>query len=131
MLQLRPDRYIARQVYLKKIEKNLQILADIEKEKPILFALTEMNISERSEVEVRKCMDFNTYSAAKDPLPFIIDIIQTHQLAPTGDHLVDSVVAMQAYHIMKQQPGEPANRYRIRMENKIKVMERLGLDVPT
>ena len=70
------DRYIARQVYLKKIEKNLQILADIEKEKPILFALTEMNISERSEVEVRKCMDFNTYSAAKDPLPFIISLLQ-------------------------------------------------------
>ena len=38
---------------------------------------------------------------------------------------------MQAYHTMKQQPGEPANRYRIRMEDKIKVMERLGLDIPS
>ena len=47
------DRYIARQVYLKKIEKFLNILADIEKEKPRLYALTEMNISERREMRLR------------------------------------------------------------------------------
>ena len=80
----------------------------MEKEKPRLFAFTEVNIIERSEREIRKCTDFDIYSAAYDPLPFILDIIQTPQLAPTGDPLIDSDVAMQAYHTMKQQPGEPA-----------------------
>ena len=69
------DRYIARQVYLKKIEKNLNILADIEKEKPRLYALTEMNISERREMKIRKCTNFDTFCAAKDPIPFLLDII--------------------------------------------------------
>ena len=70
-----------------------------------------MNISERSEVE--------------------IIIIQTHQLAPTGDPLVDEDAAAQAYHTMKQNPGESTNKYRVRMEDAIKVMERLGIDLPT
>ena len=80
----------------------MNTLAGIGKEKPRLFAFIEMNISERSETEMRTCTDFDTYSAAKDPLPFILDIIQTHQISSTGDSLVDSDVAMQAYHTMKQ-----------------------------
>ena len=88
-------RYIVSQLYLEKIEKNLNILADIKKENPRLYTLTEMNISERSEMEIRKCTDFDTFSAAKDPLPFLLDIIQKHQLAPTGDSVVDANVAMQ------------------------------------
>ena len=43
------DRYIASQIYLTKIEKNLNVLAEIEKEKPQLYTITEANISERSE----------------------------------------------------------------------------------
>ena len=35
---------IVRQIYLKKIVKKLNILAETEKEKLILYALTEMNI---------------------------------------------------------------------------------------
>ena len=45
------DRYIARQMHLQKIEKNLNMLAEIEKEKPKLSAITMTNISERSETE--------------------------------------------------------------------------------
>ena len=44
------DRFIARKIYLKQMEKNLSILAGIEKVKPKLHGLIEMNISERSEV---------------------------------------------------------------------------------
>ena len=33
--------------------KNLSILAEIEREKPKLYALIEMNIAERSEVEIK------------------------------------------------------------------------------
>ena len=40
------DRFIARQMYQKKMERNLCILAEIEKEKPKLYALIEINISE-------------------------------------------------------------------------------------
>ena len=61
------DQYISRQAYLKKIEKNLNILADIEKEKARLNALTEVNISERSGMKVRKSTDFDTHRAAKEP----------------------------------------------------------------
>ena len=68
-----------------------------------------MNISERSEVEVKKCANYGTYSAAKGPLPLLLDIIQTHQLAPTGDPLVDEDAAVQAYHTMKQMPNESTN----------------------
>ena len=50
-------------------------MAETEKKKPKLYALTKMNISERSEPEFKKCVDFDTYSAAKDPLPFLLDII--------------------------------------------------------
>ena len=81
-----------------------------------------MNISERSEMDIRKCTDFDMYSAAKEPSPFLLDITQTQESAPTGELLVDNEVALQAYHTMKQLPGEPANRYRTRMEDKIKVI---------
>ena len=47
------DKIIARSMYLKKLEKNLNMSAEIDKEKPKLYALIEMNISERSEVEVK------------------------------------------------------------------------------
>ena len=56
-----------------------------------------MNISESSELEIKKCTECDTYSGAKDPLPFPLDIIQSHQLAPTGDPLVDE---LQFKHIM-------------------------------
>ena len=55
------DRYIARKIYLTKFETNLNILTEIEKMKPKLGALTETNISERSETEFKKCVDFDTY----------------------------------------------------------------------
>ena len=99
------DRFIARKLYLKKLEKNLSILAEIEKEKPKLYALIGINISKRSEVEIKKCTDYDTYSEAKDPLPFLLDIIQSYQLAPTGDPLVNADAAVQAYHTMKQSSG--------------------------
>ena len=54
---------------------------------------------ERSDPELKKCVDFDT-------LPFLLDIIQTHQLAPTGDPLVDADYAAQSYHTMKQLSGE-------------------------
>ena len=82
------------------------MIAKIEREKPKLHALVEMNISERNEVEIKKLTDFDTYSAAKDPLPLLLDIIQTRLLAPTKDHLVDEDAAAQAYHTMKQKPSE-------------------------
>ena len=47
------DRYNTRELYLKKFKNNLNILAQIEKEKPKLCALTETNISERSETEFK------------------------------------------------------------------------------
>ena len=37
---------------MKKMENNISILAEIEKEKPKLYALIVMNISEKSEVEI-------------------------------------------------------------------------------
>ena len=49
------DRIIARSMHLKKMEKNRSILAEIEKEKPNLYALVEMNISERREVKSKVC----------------------------------------------------------------------------
>ena len=111
------DRFVARQMYLKQMEKNLNMLAEIEREKPELYALIEMNISEWSEVEIKKCTNF--------------EIIQTHQLAPTGDPLIDEDVAAQAYHTMKQNPAKSTNKYRVRMEDTLKVMERIGIDLPT
>ena len=71
------------------------------------------------------CSDYDTYSAATVILPFLLNIIQTHQHAPSEDHLVDGDIAMQAYHTMNQLFGEPANRYRVRMEYEIKVMKDL------
>ena len=89
------------------------------------------NILEKSEAELEKCVDFDTYSSAKNPLPFIVDVIQTHQLAPTGDSLADTDSAVQSYRTMKQLSGESANKYRIRMADKVRILERLGLDVPS
>ena len=93
----------------------------MKKEKPKLYSLTEMNISERSEVEVKKCTDNDTYSAAKDPLPLLLHIIQTHQLAPTEDPLVDKDAAVQAYLTMKQNPGESTKKYRVRMKVQLRL----------
>ena len=45
--------------------------------------------------------------------------------------MVNEDAAVQAYHTMKQMPGESTNKYRVRMEDAIKVMERLGIDLPT
>ena len=42
------DKIIARTIYLKRLEKNLNLISEMEKEKPKLYALVEMNISERS-----------------------------------------------------------------------------------
>ena len=50
------DRLIARSMFLKKMEKNLSMLAEIKKEKPRLYALTEMNIS-----EIKTSTNFDTY----------------------------------------------------------------------
>ena len=60
-------------MHLKKIVKNWSILEEIENEKPKLYELIEMNISERSEVEIKKCTEYDTNSAAKDPLPLLLD----------------------------------------------------------
>ena len=81
----------------KEDRKNL--IFDEKKEKPNLYALIEMNIFLRSETDFKKCTDFNIYSAAKDPLLFLSDIVQTHGLAPTRDPLGDADTAVQAYHI--------------------------------
>ena len=56
---------------------------------------------------------FDTYSVAKDPLPLLIDIIQTHPLASTGDPLIYADSAVQSYHAVKQLSGETTNKYRI------------------
>ena len=45
--------------------------------------------------------------------------------------MVDEDAAAQAYHTMKQNPGESTNKYRVRMEDAIKVMKRLGIDLPS
>ena len=82
-------------------------------------------------MESRKCTDYDTCSTVKNPLPFIPNIIQSRQLAPTGDPQADADVAIQAYFSTKQLPGEPTHRYRIRTEYMIKVIERLGLEVST
>ena len=37
---------------------------------------------------------------------------------------------MQFYRTMKQLSGESTNKYRIKMEDKVKILEKLGLDVP-
>ena len=52
------DRFIARSIYLKKMEKNLSIFAEIEKEKPKLYALIEMNISERSKESLTSSAEY-------------------------------------------------------------------------
>ena len=54
------DRFIARQMYLKQMKKNISMLAEIEKQKPKLYTLIEMNISERSEEKIKKCTIFDT-----------------------------------------------------------------------
>ena len=80
-----------------------------------------MNISERSETKVKNV----------DSLIFLLDNIPTYQLAETGDPLDDADATAQAYHIMKQVPGESTNKYYIRMNDKVKVIERIGLEVST
>ena len=99
------DRFIARSMHLKKGGKYLRILADLEKDEPKLYALIEMSISERSEERIKKCTEYDTYSGAKDPLPLLLYIIQAHQLAPTGDPLVDEDAPVQVYQTMKQNPA--------------------------
>ena len=79
----------------------------------------EFNISERSEVVIRKCTYYDSYSGAKDLLSLLLGIIQTNQLAPTGHPLVDEDVAVQAYHTIKQNLCESTNKYLIRMEDTI------------
>ena len=68
----------------KKTLTNVNILAEIENKKPKLCALFKMNISERSEVENKKCTGLDTYNPAKDISPLFLNIIQTHQVAPNG-----------------------------------------------
>ena len=51
-----------------------------------------MNISERRSIK-QKCTVYDTDSGAKDPLPLLLDIIQTHKLALTGDSLVEEDAA--------------------------------------
>ena len=97
-------------------------MAEIEKGKLKLYALTATNISKRSEMEIKKCTDFDTCSAAKDPLSFS-GYYSDASACSNGDLSVDADVAMQAYHTMKQLPCEPANKYRISMEDKIKVIQ--------
>ena len=53
-------------------------------------------------MEIRKCTNYDTYTAGKNPLPIILDIIPSHQLAPTGAPLVNANVAIQAYHTMTE-----------------------------
>ena len=84
-----------------------------------MYALVEKNVSERS--ETMRLRVLNVLSG----------IIQTHQLAPTGDSLVDADATVQAYRIMKQSPGESTNKYPIKMEDKVKIIERLELKAPT
>ena len=97
----------------------------------MLLVLIEMNTLERSEIKIKKCTDYDTYSGCRDPLPFLLGIVQTHQLAPTGDSPVDEDDAVQAYYTMKQNLGEFMNKYQVRMGDTIKVMERLGIDLPS
>ena len=86
-----------------------------------------MNISERSEVQIKKCTDDDTYSEAKDLLPFLLYIIQTRQLAPTRDPLVDWDAAVQAYCTIMQNPGESTKK--VRMVDTMKLMKRLEIDL--
>ena len=111
------DRYITKANVPKNIEK-----------RPQLYALWEMNILGRSEVDIKECTDFDAYNAAKYPLPLILNIIRAHELALTADSLGDAGAAVQAYHTMKQMPRESTNKYRKRMEDTIKVIEELGLE---
>ena len=81
-----------------------------------MYALTEINISENNETEFKKCADFVTYSAAKDP---------------TGDPLAYADSAPQSYHTMKQLFGESSNKYRVRKGDKVRILLWLGLDEPS
>ena len=63
-------------------------------------------------------------------MTLLLNIIQAYQHASAGDPLVDEDAAVQAYHTMKQNLGESTNRYRVRMEDAIKVLERLEIDLP-
>ena len=75
------------------------------------------------------CIDI--YSAANDPLPFLLDMTQTYLMAPTGDPFVDADSAAQSCRAKKQLSGETTNKYLIRMEAKIWILQKLALDVPS
>ena len=68
-----------------------------------------MNASERSEMDIRKFINYYTYSEAKVSLPLILGIIQA----------------------MKQNSSESSKQYRARIEGTVKVIIRLGLEIPT
>ena len=61
----------------------------------------------------------------------LLNIIQIHQITPTGDPLVNNDSAAQSYHTMKQLPDESTNTYPIRIEGKVRILLRLGFDVPS
>ena len=64
------DRYIARQIYLKKFEDNLNILAEVGREKPKMYDLTEMNVSETSETEFKSVQILIPTVRLRIPYPF-------------------------------------------------------------
>ena len=68
-----------------------------------MYALYAIKILERCEVKIKKYTDFDAYNGAKEPLPLILEIIQTHQLTPTGDLLIDEDATVQAYPTTKLQ----------------------------
>ena len=61
------DKYIVRQIYLKKIEKTLNVLVEIEK----LYAITMTNISGRSETKLRKSV-WNSRPTARLRIPYLL-----------------------------------------------------------
>ena len=91
------------------------------------YEFVDAPMSERSELEISKCTDFYIYSGAKNLLHLMMVIIQTNQLAPTGDLLVYENAAIQAYHMVKQNPGESTNQYRVRMKDSAKAIVILGI----
>ena len=40
------------------------------------------------------------------PYLLVMDVIQTHQVALTGNPLIDENAAVQTYHVIKQNPDE-------------------------
>ena len=89
------DRPIIKQMHLRNI------LKEIETAKSKLYALVEKNISERSEVEIKRSTGFDTYDGAKDLLLLLLKIIHSfthiHQLAQTVNPLVDGSKSWRSY----------------------------------